>query len=79
MTIDDAKRSLDRYANEGIPTGGFLRACLANDFMEAIGQADDTSRFILHDIAAHIHYDLPSDCHGSYSQIDAWLEKGRDR
>ena len=70
-----AKDALDRYAQEHIPTGGFLRAALANDFMEAVGRADHINLQSLHDIARYIYNNMPSTCHGSYDIVDAWLGK----
>ena len=74
MTLDDAKASLRRYADHGVPTGDFLRAVLANDLMQAGGRADDTSQLILLDICSYVYNDIPANCHGSYKKVDAWIE-----
>ena len=34
------KDSLQRYADQGVPTGGFLKACLSNDLYGAFARAD---------------------------------------
>ena len=73
MTLD-LKETLDRYAKDKIPTGGFLRAVLANDFMEAIGRADSDNINNLYDIANYIYNNMPIACHGSYKIVDEWLK-----
>lgn len=65
------------YADNGIPTGGFLKACLANDFMEAVGRADEDNIKVLPLIAAYIYNEIPGDCHGSYEKVKAWTAKFR--
>jgi len=74
MQLDDAIRSLNDYAHRGIPTGDFLRACLANDLFTAMARADATSRLIVYEICSHIHNFLPGRCYGSYELVDAWLK-----
>ena len=69
------KESLDRYANDHLATGGFLRAVLANDLAGAVGRADLDNTFALVDIVRYIWNQLPSECHGSYEAVDRWLAK----
>ena len=71
----EAKESLDRYVKNRISTGGFLRACLANDFMEAVGRADVVNIHYLRDIASYIYNDMPISSHGSYEIVDNWLKE----
>lgn len=68
-------KGLERYVKYGVRTGSFLRACLENDFMEAIGQADEFSRAALREIAIYIHWDIPASCHGSPEKVKAWLAR----
>ena len=70
-----AKESLDKYAKDRIPPGGFLIAVLANDLMEAMGRADENNRYNLHDICSYVYNNIPSGCHGSYDIVDAWLDR----
>ena len=69
--------SLARYVDHGIPTGQFLRACLENDFLNAVCRADESNRPHLRAIAQFIHNELPSDCHGSPEAVRAWLASPR--
>lgn len=71
----DIIQSLERYVKYGVPTGDFLRACLENNFMEAIGRADEENYATLAEIAMYIHWDIPARCHGSREKVNAWLDQ----
>lgn len=71
----DIRKALRDYADYGIPTGSFLRACLANDFMETVGRADDDNIRTLPEIACYIYNEIPANCHGSYEIVDAWIKR----
>jgi hypothetical protein len=74
VLTEELRATLDLYANEGYPTGGFLRACLANDFLMAVGRADDNNIHLLAVIASYIYNEMPRDSHGSYEIVDRWIE-----
>jgi hypothetical protein len=74
-----AQDSLRRYADHGIPTGDCLRAVLANDLMAAFSRADDNTGRYMAEIVAYVYNQLPSNCHGSYEIVDAWLRKHHER
>ena len=78
MTLEEAIASLTRYAEQGVPTGDFLRACLENDFIDAIGRADESSLANLHSIASHIYNEIPDGSWGSPEAVSAWIEKKAD-
>jgi len=71
----DAIESLERYAKQGVPPGGFLRAVLANDLMEAVGRADIYNIHALPAICSYIYNGIPLDSWGSYEIVDNWIEK----
>ena len=71
-TID----ALTRYAEKGVPTGGFLRAVLTNNFSEAVGRADDYNRQTLYAIHLFVYNEMPADCWGSVAKVKAWIDKG---
>lgn len=80
MIPDELKRALDDYAQHGTPTGGFLRAVLANDLMGAVGRADSNNVRLLQEICGYVYNELPgrrSGCCGSYEAVDTWIEKHR--
>ncbi len=69
------EKSLRRYADLGIPTGGFLRACLENNLMTAVGAAANSEvRFALQEICQYIYNEIPSPCWGSPEKVQAWLD-----
>lgn len=68
-TID----SLRRYADHRIETGGFLRAVLENDLMEAFGRADLENTQDMVEILRYIYNKIPMDCHGSPENVKRWL------
>lgn len=65
---------LDRYAQNRIPTGDFLRAVLENDLMQAMGRADESNRAAMFSICGYVYNELPSACHGSPEKVKAWLK-----
>lgn len=73
----EIKESLGEYVKYGCPTGGFLRAVLANDFMEAVGRADEESIRDIREIAGYVYNKLLGNCHGSYKTVDRWIERFR--
>ena len=65
--------ALRLYVNKRIPTGGFLRACLVNDFVLAVCAADDENLRSIVRLAKLMYSHLPSACWGSPARVDAWL------
>lgn len=66
--------ALQRYAREGIPTGGFLRSVLENDLMEAFGQADSENTRDMEEIVTYVYNEMPQACHGSKVKVLAWIK-----
>jgi hypothetical protein len=83
MSYDKIKpeiiESLRRYADHHVPTGGFLRAVLSNDLLEAVIKADDDNRTALVDIVGYCYEEIPHDCWGSPERVRAWLATGIQR
>lgn len=69
--------ALDRYIDHHIPTGGFLRACLENDFVEACAMADPMSVHSMQGIALYLKWEMPPLSWGSSEHVDAWIAAGR--
>lgn len=65
--------SLIRYAERGVPTGGFLEAVLSNDLMDALRRADDRNRAALGAICRFVQTEMPADCHGSRQRFQDWV------
>lgn len=76
---DNAREGLEAYVTEGIPTGDFLRACLENNFVEAVGRADIFNQRALPEIACFIYQCLPQVCWGSPEKVKRWLEEMKNK
>jgi hypothetical protein len=70
---DRFAESLIRYAVRGVPTGGFLRAFLANDLAQAISRADDDALREFRPLLHFVWNFLGAKCWGSYAMVDEWL------
>ena len=66
------------YVYTGRPMGGFLTAVFANDLREAVMRAGPESLPGLKPLLLFIYNELPGLCHGSPSEVAAWIEKGGD-
>ncbi len=63
-----------RYVMTGIRPGGFLSACIMNNFTDALLRADDDmDRDDLEAIAKWLHNEAPSACWGSHSKMGDWI------
>ncbi len=71
-----AKESLTAYVQTGRRTGGFLEACLCNNFVEAVGRADENSLLHIADIVNFIYNKMPSTCWGTPALVSAWMASG---
>ncbi len=69
----DLVEGLKRYVDGGIPTGGFLRAVLENDFQQAARRADLMNERKLRQLAYFLD-ELPPACWGSKAKVEAWIE-----
>lgn len=74
----DIKSSLDRYVNDGIETGSFLRAVLENNLIDSVGKADYQNSKILPEICSYVYNYLPSNCWGSKEKVNKWLKRKRE-
>jgi len=66
--------SLERYRDDRIPTGGFLRAVLENDLRNALSRADNTNVVYLLGIVKWIYWNIPAIAWGSPKNVSAWLQ-----
>lgn len=65
--------SLQRYFNQRIETGGFLRSILENDLFAAANRADTENRHLLFYIVEYIYNTMPTNCYGSPEAVASWL------
>lgn len=69
--------SLTRYAEHGVPVGGFLTACLENNLLEAIARADGENLPLLPHIVAWLYEYMPFGAWRSRENVEAWLATKR--
>lgn len=67
--------AIERYANWGIPPGGFLTAVICNDLFNAVGLADKENLVNLSAYVSYFYNEVPSQCWGSKEKMTAWVEK----
>lgn len=60
------------WVERGIKPGGFLRACLTNDLIQAAQRADGLSRPLLPDIARWMVHNLPDGSFGRAQVLEQW-------
>ncbi len=70
--------ALDRYVNEGTPTGDFLYAVLTNNLMDSFARADEGNRAALFEICQYVYNELPFSCHRSKEKVEAWIKRKRN-
>lgn len=66
-----------RYLENGIEPGGFLTACLENNFMEAVCLADDINRTKLVEIALFLWGEVSPMVWGSPEKVENYLAQKR--
>jgi hypothetical protein len=64
---------LTEYFAARRPTGGFLRAVLENDLLQACLRADDVNRYELATIVLWLHHYASATGWGSPEKVAAWL------
>ena len=75
---DHTINPLVMYIVYRIPPGGFLRAVLENDLMEAFGRADQTNALCMKNIVSFIYNYAPMQCHGSNPKVQAWINEASE-
>lgn len=66
---NDLHASLTHYTHDGVPTGDFLRAVLANDLQGAIARGDIENIAILPAIVQFVYHEVPANICGSYEAV----------
>jgi hypothetical protein len=66
-------RTLERYVDNRIETGSFLRSVLENDLLGACEKADHVNQVILWNTVNYIYNELPRTCWGSPEKVSNWL------
>lgn len=66
------REGMQRYIEDGIVPGDFLRLILCNDFVRAAACADNINKHYLLDYAHFIYWEIPSLAWGSEAKVQAW-------
>ena len=74
MIPKHTKEAIDRYVEQGYPTGDFLRAVLTNNLYDAACYADNENRDALYDIVIYLFNYLPYCSFGTIEKVKAWLQ-----
>jgi len=69
---EELQAGMQRYVEEGIPTGHFLGAVLSNDLYGAVSRADSTNIKLIPEIVRWIYNEVPIGCWGSVSRVREW-------
>lgn len=64
------------YVETGRHPGGFLKAVLSNELVQAFNAADSTNRRYMDEWAAFLFNELPANCWGSRETVDEWVDQG---
>ena len=70
------REGTQRYIENGIPPGDFLRALVENDLFGAMGKADDVNQRAMFYWCVFFYNEAPSGCFGSPQKVAAWIASG---
>jgi hypothetical protein len=65
---------LQRYIENHVPPGDFLREVICNNLRGAIGRADDENLVNLPAYVAFLYNQAPDGCWGSKEKYEAWIK-----
>lgn len=68
--------AIQRYIDNGIEPGSFLKAVLSNDLVQAFGAADEFNSAAMRDWAMFLYNEAPSGCWGSREKVHNWIKQG---
>jgi len=71
---DNLQGGMKRYIEDGIPTGDFLRACLSNDLMGAVGHASTKTYEYLHSVLMFLYNEAPYQSSGNKEVVKEWIK-----
>ena len=72
----DARGSIKRYLENGIPPGDFLAALISNDLCRTIERADHNNIHYIVGYVTFFYNYVPQDCWGSPEIYKTWIAKG---
>lgn len=75
----DMVDALERYVKEGVPVSDFLRNVICNDFVHAMGHADDGNLRNIQAYGAYLYNQMPHSAWGSEKAYKAWIKIHAER
>lgn len=66
---------MQRYIENRLEPGGFLRAVLENDLVGSVMRADEINLERMYDYCLFLYNEAPSICWGSPEKVQAWLDR----
>lgn len=73
---EHCRKGLKDYIENGVETGGFLRAVIENNLVEAFNRADLTNQERLRDYAWFLYNHAPVSSWGSKLNYETWIKIG---
>ena len=71
----NTREALERYRDGSCAPGGFLRACLRNDFAAAVALADTENTKALKEIVDWLWRELSDEAWGNSKRVQDWIAK----
>ena len=75
VPVDYMAQAVEYYIERGIQPGGFLSAVLSNDFIEAVGRADEENSNNLREWGVFLYNHLPAGSYGSQDNFNNWIRR----
>ena len=67
--------AVERYIEHRVPPGGFLKAVLQNELIEAANRADEENAIHLRDWCVFLYNYLPVESYGSTENYTNWIKE----
>lgn len=73
---DRTLETIDRYVEQKLRPGSFLRAVFNNDLTGAVANADRENKKVLTEIVKYCYNEIPSRCWGHNGAVEDWISGG---
>lgn len=73
---EHVKREIDRFVEEGVIPGSFVKSVIINDLFGACVNDNSFTRRGLYDTVMYLHKNSPEKCWGSEGNFWNWIEGG---
>ena len=73
--LEELRGGMQRYVENGIEPGSFLKAVLRNDLQSAVGAADEWNLYSLPAIVRWCYWELPANLWGNVENYDKHIKE----